>query len=71
MKGEGRTIVAAFVLVACCAGPVLAGGAVLAAVTGFVTGGWGLLAMAAIVGALTILAVRRRSNSSKDDGTHA
>lgn len=64
-------IVAAFVLVVCCAGPVLVGGALLAAVTGFVSGAWGLLALAAVLCVVALLVVRRRSNASKVDRSHA
>ncbi len=64
-------IVAAFVLVACCAGPVLAGGAVLASVAGFVTGAWGLLALAAVLCAAALLVMRHRAKSSREDHSRA
>lgn len=54
---------AAVVLAVCCAGPVLAGGAVLAAVTGFVAGVWWLFALGGLVLALSLVGLRRRSGS--------
>ena len=64
-------IVAAFVLVVCCAGPMLAGGALLAALTGFVSGAWGLFTLAAMVCVIALLVGRRRSNESRRDRSHA
>lgn len=71
MKVEGRMIVAGFALVVCCAGPVLAGGALLAGLTGFVSGGWGLVALAAVLCVMALLVGRRRATAPRVDRSHA
>lgn len=71
MKVDGRMIVAALVLVVCCAGPVLAGGALLAALTGFVSGALGLFALAAVFCVVALLVVRRRAIASMVERSHA
>jgi hypothetical protein len=55
---------AAVVLVVCCAGPVLAGGAVLAGVTGFVAGAWWLFALAGMLFVLALIGLHRRAGSA-------
>ena len=61
MRAEGRVIVAAFILVVCCAGPVIAGGALLAAITGFVSGAWAWFGLGAVLCGLALLVAHHRS----------
>ncbi len=56
---------AAVALVVCCAGPVLVGGAVLAAVTGFVAGARCLFAFAGLLFGLALIGLRRRAGSAE------
>ncbi len=64
---ERGLLAAAVVLVVCCAGPVLAGGGVLAAVTGFVSGAWWLLTVAAVLCMLALIGLRHRSHSAHEE----
>lgn len=56
-------LAAAVVPVACCAGPVPAGGVVLAAITGFVAGAWWRFASAAVLCVVVLVGLRHRSRS--------
>ena len=67
MRAERGVLAAAMVLVVCCAGPVLAGGAVLAAVTGFVSGAWWLLAIAGVLCIVALIRLGHRSRSAHEE----
>lgn len=67
MKPERGLLVAGGALAVCCAAPVLAGSAVLAGFAGFVCGAWWLFAVAAVLCALILIGVYRRSITSRKE----
>ena len=67
MRVERGMLAVGVVLVVCCAGPVLVGGAALAAIGGFVSGAWRLWAVAGVLCIVALIGLRQRSRSAPEE----